>query len=135
MVKKYGRLLLPLLIIFLFYGLPFLTGNAQCQLKELTGMPCPGCGMTRAVLCLLSLDFSGAFAWHPLVFYPPLVAFLLWLQFGRAKSVRMPGWLWGLLLSVFLLVYALRMALYFPHTPPMDYDAGAFLPRLFLRFL
>ncbi len=34
----------------------------------LLGIPCPGCGLTRASLLALTGDFSGALRLHPLVF-------------------------------------------------------------------
>ena len=33
-----------------------------CVFRLMTGIPCPGCGMTRAWLAALRLDFSAAFA-------------------------------------------------------------------------
>ena len=45
-----------------------------CPIKWLTGISCPGCGMTRSVLALLRLDFSAALQLHPLVFYLLLAA-------------------------------------------------------------
>lgn len=38
----------------------------KCPLKLLTGLDCPGCGLSRALLCLLRLDFQGALHYHPL---------------------------------------------------------------------
>lgn len=37
-----------------------------CPIARSTGVPCPGCGMTRALLALLHGDFAAAFAHHPL---------------------------------------------------------------------
>ena len=33
-----------------------------CPIKYLTGISCPGCGMSRAYICLLRLDIRGAAA-------------------------------------------------------------------------
>ena len=54
---------------------------ALCPFKALTGLPCPGCGMTHAFLALGSLDFAGAYAQNPLVF--PLAALAALYAVGR----------------------------------------------------
>lgn len=38
-----------------------------CPLRSLTGIACPTCGGTRAVLSLLHGDIAGALAWNPFV--------------------------------------------------------------------
>lgn len=37
-----------------------------CPLRTLTGVPCPLCGSTRALLALAQLDFAAAFRFNPL---------------------------------------------------------------------
>ena len=32
----------------------------DCIFKKITGICCPGCGLTRSFRCILNLDFSGA---------------------------------------------------------------------------
>ena len=60
---------------------------ALCPFKALTGLPCPGCGMTHAFLALGRLDFSGAYAENPLVF--PLAALMALYLAGRVpRAVR-----------------------------------------------
>jgi|SRR5450631_3077110 Protein of unknown function (DUF2752) len=36
-----------------------------CVFRSLTGMPCPGCGVTHAVLLALALDFRGSLLANP----------------------------------------------------------------------
>lgn len=74
-------------------GLPNL-----CLFHFLTGLPCPTCGMTRAVICCAHGDLAGAWRFHPL---SPLV-FLLLIALsvqaifpfpipGLARWLRIPG--------------------------------------------
>ena len=36
-----------------------------CPIRRFTGIPCPGCGMSRALGCLLRLDAEGSFRSNP----------------------------------------------------------------------
>lgn len=45
-----------------------------CPFKVITGIPCPGCGMTRALAAAMRGQFERAFDFHPLF---PLVPVLL----------------------------------------------------------
>ena len=49
-----------------YFGLP-------CIWQFLFGIPCPGCGMTRALFSVLRGDFSAAFSFHPMIFTLPLL--------------------------------------------------------------
>ena len=40
-----------------------------CPLAAVLGVPCPGCGLTRAGLAALRGDFAHALALHPLIFW------------------------------------------------------------------
>ncbi len=44
-------------VVLLFYKCPF---------KLITGIDCPGCGLTRAFGCILLCDFKAAVQYHPL---------------------------------------------------------------------
>jgi hypothetical protein len=43
-------------------------GIRVCLFRILSGLPCPGCGMTRALSSLLHGDGVAAFFYHPFVF-------------------------------------------------------------------
>jgi len=45
-----------------------------CGFARMTHHPCPGCGSTRAVLCLAHGDFAGIFRFNP---FGPVMAILL----------------------------------------------------------
>jgi Protein of unknown function (DUF2752) len=62
---------------------PVSAGVTICPFALITGMACPGCGMTRAASSLMRGDFSTALGYHPLV---PLIALL-----------AIGGWAWFLL--------------------------------------
>ena len=79
-LKQAGTFLLILLIYALFMNV---TGIG-CPIRWLTGIPCPGCGMTRALCALLKLDFSGAFYFHPMIY--PLLVFVPWYFFSDSHT-------------------------------------------------
>lgn len=69
-------------------------GFALCPLRRFTGLPCPGCGMTRAFAHLAKGEWSAAIRDHPLA---PLLAAelgLLWTAWGGAAAglPRLPIW-------------------------------------------
>lgn len=54
----------------------YIKAGAPCIFHKATGLYCPGCGGTRALLALLSGHPVLSFLYHPLVDY--LAAVLLW---------------------------------------------------------
>jgi hypothetical protein len=49
----------------------------SCPLRQLTGVPCPTCFLTRSVLATLRGDLPGAMRYH--ILGPPLVVGAVWL--------------------------------------------------------
>lgn len=78
-----------------------------CPIKYITGISCAGCGMTRAWIALLHLDFSTAFMYHPLFFLPPLALILFLCRAKLNKKVYY--FCWGVILAAFIIVYLYRM--------------------------
>lgn len=60
----------------------------SCMWVRILGIPCPGCGMTRACLAALRLDFAAAFHFHPMFWSIPL----LYLYFLSDKGVFGKKW-------------------------------------------
>lgn len=81
----------------------------KCVFHVLTGLYCPGCGMTRALHALAHGDPASAFAMNPLlVLSLPLLLWMAWHGLGRRPAmpaalsrVLMDGKVWIGLLLVF----------------------------------
>lgn len=71
-LKKNLPLIIAIGIIVVFYAI------VGCPLRYFFGICCPGCGITRASLSILKLDFAAAFNYNPLVFVLP-IAFLIFI--------------------------------------------------------
>jgi hypothetical protein len=74
-----------------------------CLFRRATGIPCPGCGMTRAFGHLAQGEWMAAAADHPLALVLALELGLAWIAWGCALAgwipCRLPRWLNGLLLA------------------------------------
>lgn len=103
MFSKIIRLFL-VFIFCLFYKCPF---------KLFLHIECPGCGMTRAILAALRLEFRTAFQYHPLfpvvflvgVYYVFQTQFRNYLHMGN----RQEQFLLFLICMIFLGRWGIRM--------------------------
>ena len=62
------------IVIIITAGVIVLIFAVGCPIRRITGIPCPGCGMTRAFVSLIEFDFSAAFYFHPVF---PLVILMI----------------------------------------------------------
>jgi hypothetical protein len=53
-----------------------------CPFYQATGLPCPGCGLTRAFVCIAHGRFAESLHWHPLGLLIFATAILFWLDYG-----------------------------------------------------
>lgn len=105
--------------------------HSFCYFKATIGIPCPGCGMTRAFLDLFKGDFHGAFRWHPLwpmvLMYPALH---VCSGFTKWKEALQQKWIPLMVLFLFMGTYVIRMYSHFPTETPLDYNKHAILYQL-----
>jgi hypothetical protein len=92
-----------------------------CPARVLLGIPCPGCGLTRATIAMVTLDFGEMAHFNPLA---PIIAPLFIYGIVRVALVtsgilprglrdpvrRVPEWAWTLMVALVLGTYFLRMA-------------------------
>ncbi len=106
-LSKHKTAVLAAAAVALGYLLMFAVG-ITCPIKFSTGISCPGCGMTRACISALRLDFAAAFEYHPLwVVLPFAVLSLIILKLkGYRKAFYL---LIYTLAAVMLAVYVYRL--------------------------
>lgn len=128
------KVLILFVFLYLLYFYVFHNGETNCIIKRTIGIPCMGCGMSRAFAELFSLNISEAFYYHPLVFIVPFIVLVFLLQetkfFSKFYHSRI---FWGVILSLFVIIYIIRMILYFPHTEPMDYYSNPLIIRILIN--
>ena len=62
------------LLLGVFFGF-----YIPCPFRLLTGLKCPGCGLSHAAVCLARLDFEGAF--HENALFAPIFLFMIYEAF------------------------------------------------------
>ena len=110
-----------LFVIASFYLFLEMVLGIGCPVKFLTGISDAGCGMSRAWLSVLKLDFGMAFYYHPLWMLPVPAAFVL--LFKKRITEKIFRFLVVCFVAAFLMVYVYRM-FFVP-----DQDIVVFRPR------
>jgi hypothetical protein len=78
-----------------------------CPLRTMTGIPCPFCGMTRAVVAAVHGDIFGSLRYNPLGIFIALLAIAIILR-PQLLRIRPPIWL---LVAGFAGLWAYNIAL------------------------
>lgn len=118
-VKNYYIGIIALLIYSVIVRNVF---HAFCPLLIITGFPCAGCGMTRAMYCIMTGQFVRAADLNPAAFF-----WLLWFIFFAIERYilgRNSKWVMlmlGGVCAITLIIYLYRMTTQFPGTPPMTF--------------
>ncbi|HHX19885.1 MAG TPA: DUF2752 domain-containing protein [Clostridiaceae bacterium] len=134
---------MPLIVLALFLLLVSEFFGTSCFFSSVFGIPCAGCGSTRAVRLLLQGKVADALRMHPLIFLTlfllvviPAFAVARFIAKKRGKPFRSPlsrratEIIFFSLAALYLVVYIIRMILLFPHTEPMLYNKSSVWGKL-----
>lgn len=115
-------------VVVLFLGYYFLVKkifHAFCPMVIISGLPCPGCGITRAVLFLLGGQFMRSIRANPMgVFWVGMALYWAVCRYILQKKTKWEKALFVLLVAATIAVYGYRMYTLFPERPPMSYTSG-----------
>lgn len=141
-IKDYLRILkefilkyyMMIIIVCIYIILSIIFKFTSCISKLLIGIPCPGCGITRAFLCLIKLDIKGAIYYNPLIFIVPIIIWILiFKERPIINKIYKSRLFWILLFCLIFIVYILRFIYIFPNSPMEHFDNNLleYLKRLF----
>lgn len=106
--------------------------HAFCPFLIVTGLPCPGCGATRALLYIFRGRFIRAWQLNPCAFlWVVFGIYFFFMRYVRGKKVRGALKILGVTAALMIVVYMFRMAAEFPGYPPMTFRADNILNRIF----
>ncbi|HBZ65072.1 MAG TPA: DUF2752 domain-containing protein [Lachnospiraceae bacterium] len=80
-------LFLPLAALVIFYNIGWIRPTEwlpPCLFRFVTGLPCPGCGGTRAFAAVLRGDLIHAFFYHPVVPF----CYVLYIVFMATQTIE-----------------------------------------------
>ena len=94
--------LYTLLTYFTNFGIP-------CLFYTITGLQCPGCGISRMFLALFQLDFAAAFHYNvavlcllPLFILVGVRKIYLYIRYNRKKDLLSDIGVWGMIVVLIL---------------------------------
>ena len=119
MKKEIKNILIVLMVLILYFVVGKITNfYLPCPIHEITGLYCPGCGITRMFLSIFRLDFYTAFRSNMLLFI--LLPFALVLFIDNIYSIiknkealykKINNKVWYGLISI-LLIYGILRNIY-----------------------
>ncbi len=113
LMKKFFPYFKKLLLILVFAVIVMLLYifKIPCVFRALSGIPCPACGMTRACLSFLRLDFAAALEYHSLFWTLPLIAVFFLLDGNVFKRAWINYTIMAFILSLFIFRWILLLFL------------------------
>lgn len=127
-IRQFGLAVVVLLIYMTVVSQIF---GAFCPVRLFTGLPCPGCGITRAAVFLMTCRWQQAWQMNPVVF--PVVAAALYFAVNRYlldKEAKGMKWLIAVIAVLLVAVYVGHMIRYFPGREPYSYLPGNILEKM-----
>ena len=120
---------LPIVIIFIYLAITYFFFGNICPMQILVGIPCPGCGLTRACLSILTWRLKDAWSYNATSFlWISAILYGIWKRYFSKKKGK--GGVTTAILVILGLVtmayYVFRMISIFPQAP-MSYFEGNLL--------
>lgn len=130
-MKKVKKALLPIVLTIISLGILQFLFQQICPMKLMLGIPCPGCGMTRATLLLLQGKFLASMEMNPfLIPYVSAAIVYIWCQYSYGETLQMAKLYIIIILVASIVFYGWRMYMYFPNKEPMTFNDNCLLWQL-----
>ena len=81
---------LPITVLIVYVLLTWWAETSICPIRAMTGLPCPGCGLTTAATALIRGDILTALQSNAMIFIVPPVLMLAVIDVCKKKSGTIP---------------------------------------------
>ncbi|MCH5256861.1 MAG: DUF2752 domain-containing protein [Lachnospiraceae bacterium] len=128
-IREYWMAAVVLLVYTIAVNLIF---HNFCPMVIVSGLPCPGCGLTRSIVCLISGRLSQSLYINPMGI--PIACILIYFFWNRYITGRKAKGMTVLITCVvfmLLVLYICRMYMFFPNRVPYVYTENNILSRYF----
>lgn len=128
-IREYGMAAIVLILYTVITNLLF---HAFCPLVIFCGIPCPGCGVSRATAFFLTGRWQHAWQMNPMIF--PIAITGIYFGWNRYLMGRKVVGIKAIIIALLVLlvvVYGVRMYLYYPDRVPYVYTEGNMLEHMF----
>jgi len=116
---KYGLAITLCVITMAVLNIIF---GTVCISSLIVGIPCPGCGITRAAKYLLTGQLRKSFEMHPLLILVIIGIILYFVLIKFSQKARLIINTYAIIcLIIFIIFYIYRMYKYFPNVEPLVY--------------
>lgn len=127
-LREYG---LAITVLILYTVITNLIFHAFCPLIIFCGIPCPGCGVSRATVYFLTGRWHQAWMMNPMIF--PIAIAAAYFGWNRYLMGRKAAGIKTIIITLVVLlivVYGVRMYLYYPNRIPCVYTEDNMLERM-----
>ena len=125
-MKRIKNYIVLLIIILIYVAINQIFDiYIPCPIFSVTGLYCPGCGVTRMIYSIFKLDFYQAFRYNPLLFIslPFFIFFIVNDIYSKIKNKeslykKVPEYIWIIVIFIFMIFGILRNI--FPYLAPTE---------------
>lgn len=120
LTKKEIKVLLPMVFIlgvFTYFSDPTYGPIIPCIFNKITGLYCPGCGMTRAVHSILRFNFYQALRFNALIFIMPLF-FMFYYYLNSNRYIKLAKAILILMIIIAMGYGIIRNTVFFSYLAP-----------------
>ena len=120
--KKVLTIGLLLFLLVIYKVVNYFTGlGIPCLFYTITGWYCPGCGVTRMLFSMITLDFYQAFRYNPAVFVLLVMAIIYnIIKYLFKRDLKLPEYVYYILLVIFIIYGVLRNIPMFSYLIPTE---------------
>lgn len=125
MLKKIKSYIIVILILIVDFAIVYIFtgGGIPCVFHKITGLYCPGCGLTRMLTSIFKLNFYQAFRYNPLMFIFLILVLVygiikLTIKIWLKKEITLNKYLINTLLIITIAYWIMRNIPYFEYLIP-----------------